>query len=151
MAVTKEMKSPALVTDYLLAFKFSLVLVQGEKVKRDEQQREGFWISVSLLITATPRHRSHLHLDGLQGVVVASVRVPDDLDILVADGAMRCEHAVGIRPVAIIVPESSQEVLSAVFLPNIVVVVECRELHAVEICQTVPLKWEKQTLVDFAA
>lgn len=55
----------------------------------------------------------------------------------VRNGALRCVHAVGVNRVAIIVPESSKVMLSAVFIPNIVVFVECCELHVVVILKTV--------------
>lgn len=56
------------------------------------------------------------------------------------DGAMRCVHAVGIGLVAVVVPEGSQEVLSTVFIPNIIVLVKCSELHVVEIIQAVTFR-----------
>lgn len=64
------------------------------------------------------------------------------------NGAVRCVHAVGVHHVAVVVPEPSKEVLSAVFIPNVVVSVKCCELHVVQICKTVTWGCDKQMLVD---
>lgn len=64
------------------------------------------------------------------------------------DGAMRCVHAVGIGLVTVIVPEASQEMLSAVFIPDVVVFVEGCELHVVQVCQTVTFKMGQSSVND---
>lgn len=93
--------------------------------------------SVLLLITRTSRHWSHLHFNGLEGIVPTFIFIPDYVDIFKPNGTTRCVHAVGIGHVASIVPESSKVVLSAVVTPIIIVFVKGRELHVVVISKTV--------------
>lgn len=91
-----------------------------------------------LLITCASRHWSDLHFNVLERIVPTSKCVPDYMGIFMGNGAMRCIHAVGVRHVALIVPEPSEVMLSAVVSPVVLVFVKGCELHVVVIRETVP-------------
>lgn len=75
--------------------------------------------------------RSDLHSDCLEGVVHALPLVPNDLDVWMTYGTMRYVHAIDINIVAGAVPESTKIMLSAVFIPLVLVFVKGCELHVV--------------------
>lgn len=95
---------------------------------------------VELMCAWTRRNRSDLHGGRLQGVVPAFPQVPNNLGVFKCDGAVRRVHAVGVYRVAVVVPESTEIILSAVFVPVVLVFVKGCELHVVVVRQTVPYK-----------
>lgn len=83
------------------------------------------------MVTSTFSRWSNLHGNGLEGVVPVPPSVPDYVNIFKSNGTMRCIHAIGVHCVASIVPESTKVMMSAVFIPLVLVFVKGGELHVV--------------------
>jgi len=96
--------------------------------------------TVHLMCACTRSDGSHLHGNSLEGVVGTFPRLPTIDDALMRDATFGCVHAGGVRRVASSVPESSEIMLSAVFIPHVLIFVKRGELHIVMFHQTVPYK-----------
>lgn len=88
----------------------------------------------------TRRNWSDLHGGRLEGVVPAFPQMPNNLGVFKCDGAVWRVHAGGVHRVAVVVPESTEIILSTVFVPLVLVFVKGCELHVVVVRQTVPYK-----------
>lgn len=87
------------------------------------------WNRTGLVLLAT-LHRTDLHADGLQGVVVALPAIPADSDSVERAIGPPTINPVRVCTVTVTVPERPQKFPGTVARPGVLVFVQGGELHS---------------------